>query len=314
MSSSLDTGKYVSLRSAEQKVSVRYRFRHFEALRSTLLFVAGDCGVSQKGLTRFRNCGDLAGVYENDETHELKVRSRHCKNRWCPACGHYAQARTKKRVLTWLKTHGTRNLKFVTLTLAPSSVSLSERIAHLLKSFRRLRSSQLWRALNAQGLAVVETTYSAVHASWHTHLHVVACLNYVHYKALSEAWRVASSGSFIVDIRTLSRDIQPEKVAEYVSSYVSKAPAGVAGDNLPLVREWVLALTNCHWVVAFGKRNEKLTEPETLPKERLGDWIYVDTLFHLVQRAESGDAYAASVLARLDDAREVDTVCDPPSG
>jgi hypothetical protein len=204
--------------------------------------------------------------------------------------------------------------KLLTLTLKSSSAPLPDRVALLLKSFRRLRSSRLWRAMNASGVGVVETTYKPETESWHAHLHCVMTARYVSCRELSKAWRVASKGSFIIDIRALRSKNANQDVANYVTSYITKTPTGVDPQNLPVLEAWVNALTSNHWIVGFGKRNVATSKPDQGEKPPKETWVSLGFLNDLLEKANYGDSRAVAIVAKLAQASETDCLLDPPDG
>lgn len=318
VASQLDQGKYPCTRFEERSSETEWRFRHCSDLRNTLLSVAEWAGASQKAVARFRACGSLAAVWRSESTGSLRVIANHCRNRWCPRCRSYVQTRTRKRIAKWLTTVDRKRLKFVTLTLRPSSQPLSEHLALLWSSFRRLRRSRLWRALNARGIGVAETTRGATGQHWHVHLHLLVESPYVDARKLSAAWRIASSGSFIVNVKQVRRDQPQEAIVHYLSSYLAKEPPGVSATDAALVTEWVTALTAQHWVVAFGRRVVPAAEPEAVTQLDAGPWVFVSTLAALLVSAARGHSDSILVLRELESAREGDShflsspVCDDP--
>lgn len=310
--SQLDPGKYPSSGNDDARLESEWRFRGCAELRETLLKVAEWAGASTKAVNRFRLCGSMATVWRSESTGSLKVRANHCHNRWCPRCRVYVQNRTRRRIEKWLKTANRSALKFVTLTLRPSSRPLSEHLAHLLKSFRRLRSSRFWRALSVRGMGIAETTRGATGRDWHLHLHLIIESPYMDARKLSDAWRTASGGSFIVSVKGVRRDQATEKLIEYLAGYMAKEPPGVDATDAKLVTEWVHALTAQHWVVAFGQA-KRVEIPEKVDEERdPGPWEYVAPLATLILAARGGHEIAIDLLQRLDAGREVDQRCDPP--
>ena len=303
----LDPGKYPSPRHNEPALESDWRFRHCPELRETLLSVAEWAGASTKAVNRFRLCGSMASVWRSQSTGALKVRAMHCRNRWCPKCRVYVQNRTRRRIETWLKTADRTRLKFLTLTLKPSSRPLSDHLAHLLSSFRRLRLSPFWRALNARGIAVAEVTRGASGQHWHLHLHMLIESPYVDARKLSVAWRTASKGSYIVHVEAVRRNQSGEKLVNYLASYLAKEPPGVNATDAELVTEWVRALTAMHWVVAFGRRTKTPETEEPPPDRDQGPWIYVAPLATLLLAARGGHEVARGLLAELENGRETDS-------
>ena len=300
----LDSGKYPSPTDSTEPLEQNWRFRGMEELRGTLLSVAEWAGASTAAVNRFRRCGEHASVFRSESTGRLRVIADHCRNRWCPRCRVYVQVRTRRRIEKWLASADRHKLKFVTLTLQSSSQPLQEQIARLLKSFRSLRSSPVWRAASARGLAVVETTWNPTTARWHPHLHLLAEMSYLLKQRLSDAWRAASKGSFIVDIKKVRSDSDIGKLGGYLASYLAKEPPGVEPGQPDLVRQWVEALTATHWVVAFGKRQPPLEQEQSQPEADPGPWTFVAPLKTLILAARGGHEIAVALLRELDHAKE----------
>lgn len=308
----LDPGKYPSTHHDETLLETGWRFRGCEDLRETLLACAEWGGASTKAVNRFRMCGSFASVWRSESTGSLKVRANHCHNRWCPRCRVYVQNRTRKRVQKWLKTAERDRLKFVTLTLKPSSRPLADHLAHLLKSFRRLRSTRWWRALNVRGIGVAETTRGANGSHWHLHLHLVIESPYLDARQLSAAWRTASKGSYIVDVKKVRTAETTDKLTEYLAGYLAKEPPGVDATDAKLITEWVRALTAQHWVVQFGARKKAEIPEEPEQEKDAGPWEYVAPLATLILAARGGHEVAVGLLEKLENARETDSTADPP--
>lgn len=308
----LDHGKYPASGHDERLLEAEWRFRTCSELRQTLLSVAEWAGASTKAVNRFRLCGSFASVWKSESTGKLKVRANHCHNRWCPRCRSYVQQRTRERIRKWLATAEQSSLKFVTLTLKPSSRPLSDHLAHLLTSFRRLRKRHFWRALGAAGIGVAETTRGAEGRNWHLHLHLIIESPYCDARKLSAEWRLASKGSYIVKVKPVRRDQPQEKLVEYLAGYMAKEPPGVAATDAKLVGEWVRALTANHWVVAFGKRKAAQEQTESVEPLDAGPWEYVAPLSTLILAARGGHEVALALLGQLEHARETDSTADPP--
>lgn len=104
-------------------------------------------------------------------------------------------------------------LKFVTLTYRNDVTRQQVRrsLQHLVQSFRR------------QGKVFEYARFPEYTKAGRIHLHLVVLAPFIYQLDLSEAWRIASQGSYIVDIRRIWSDKQ---LAAYVTKYVAKQPAG----------------------------------------------------------------------------------------
>lgn len=307
--SQLDSGKFPSIsQSDHDAAAIAWRFRGCESLREALLRVSDWAGPTSAAVSRFRRCGSRAVVQRSAATGRYRVVAEHCRNRWCPRCRTYASRRIRRSVLAFAR--GAANLKLLTLTLKPSSAPLRTQVANLWSAFRRLRQTRWWRNLAPRGVAVLETTRPGGER-WHLHLHAVVSSRFLDSRELSRQWRLASRGSFIVDVRAVKRrgkagnDESADSVAQYVAGYVAKPPDGVTPTDLDSLAEWLNALTNCHWITRFGPR-PKSPPPEPPPAEPPdpGPWLTVASLAALVYAARNGHPVAQDVLRELETADE----------
>lgn len=149
--------------------------------------------------------------------HEISVLVD-CRNRFCPDCSPRRSARIASR-LTWLINHIEKQpgagLKLITLSTANcSDVRLG--IAHLIKSFRKLRNRAFWGRYVYGGAFVIEVTGRP--GDWHPHIHAVVYSLYLPQKKLSQGWRKVSGGT-----ACWINSVAPSKAAHYVTKYISKS-------------------------------------------------------------------------------------------
>jgi hypothetical protein len=87
--------------------------------------------------------------------------------------------------------------------------------AHLLKSFRKLRSKKLWKSNVAGGAFVLEVT--GVPGNWHCHLHAVIQSRYIPQAQLSRAWLNVSGAVYVWIKRTATN-----RIVAYLTKYLAK--------------------------------------------------------------------------------------------
>lgn len=285
-------------RLADTLITSRYasdRTRWVEALSADVSMHALQC--------RLEACGRNAWVERNADTGQYRIVADGCKQRFCPRCSRIFSRRCKDRIEQWTTTLDlthTKRLKMLTLTMRHSTAPLQKQLQNLRQSFRRLRQRSLFKRSLSSGIGVIQVTYNADSDTWHPHLHVLVHGDYIAVGKLSQAWKHASHGSTIVDIRAV-RDAS--KVIDYVTRYISRP---IDFDDAPppeRLREFVKTLKGARMLIAFGKVPKAVK-----PKPSDETWTYVDSVAGLIRRARSDDERAALILATLD--RTPDTNAD----
>lgn len=137
-----------------------------------------------------------------------------CHSWACPQCAEDNRARTIAR-LVYAHHHQRANsegLKMVTLTYHHDveKPELHRTLQHLIQALRRQYGI-------IEYARFVERTQRG-----RFHIHLVLDAPFIPQKELSELWRTATHGAFIVDIRAVH---SARQVARYVTKYLTKAPA-----------------------------------------------------------------------------------------
>lgn len=258
----------------------------------------------ERALTRYQYCQTLLTVQENSITRRHRVVGNSCNHRLCPHCALMIADRRRNQFVDMIRAVGETDRlrwRFITLTLKPSSSPLCEQIEHLRASFRRLRQQLIWKKSQLWGKAVVEITMNPTTLLWHPHLHVICYGAFLPQKELSKNWYLATDGSYVCDIRSVSSDRQ---AANYVSKYMSKGITTLpekAGDGA--LDELVIAFRENRTLISFGKKpctpgDEE--EPLDLDEdERKGDWIDIGTIEQIENDANNGDERALAILREL---------------
>lgn len=243
---------------------------------------------------RLETCGRNAWVEHNQDNGQFRIVADGCKLRFCPRCSGIFAKRCRERINSWtekLQTTTQLRLKMVTLTMKHTRAPLQHQVKHLRQSFRRLRQRSLWKNSLSSGIGVMQITYNADDDTWHPHLHVLCHGKFIPQAKLTEAWKHASGGSTIVDIRAV-RDVT--KVVDYVTRYISR-PIDF-NDKPPPERlvEFIGAIKGARLLIAFG---DVPKAPKPPASEEV--WTYVNSLAYLVYDAKRGGQKSAAVLACL---------------
>lgn len=165
---------------------------------------------------RFDNCGCDCVIESTEDGQHWRLRANYCGDRFCVPC---AKARAKRIVENLTNVIGDQRVRFLTLTLKKDDRGLKERLDDLLGSFSKLRAMKVWRDTVTAGAYFVEITRGEAGDFWHVHVHALITGQYLVQHSLSEAWKKASKGSFIADIRAV-HDV-PQRVG-YVAKYATK--------------------------------------------------------------------------------------------
>jgi hypothetical protein len=139
------------------------------------------------------------------------------------------------------------------------------------------------------GVWFFQTTFNGATQQWHPHLHCVIVGKWLSKHKWSAAWRLASRGSYIVDIQPIK---DPTEVAKYVSRYAAR-PYRLAGLDLDHRKECIWAFASRRLFGTWGPRPERpIVSKRPIDMgtwEPIGSWSYV-------MWASSHDARARAVL------------------
>jgi len=247
--------------------------------------------IREEKFWRYMSCGTEARVEQNaDDPARFRLRCFRCNDRWCPSCQHRRRRWLLARVLPRLPQ---KNLRLVTLTQRANELPLRVQVENLQQAFKRLRRSTLWRRTQLGGYQFLEITFNQQTGRWHPHLHCLVEGHYVHKRELVDQWKIASKGSFILDIQFL---FKPQLATRYVTKYVTKPiPAAVYRVESRL-DEAILSLKGIRFYQPFGSwyRIDRKEE-----EDFTNDWIDVGSYNDLRSRAVNGDPEAEVILLIL---------------
>lgn len=267
-------------------------FRHsgWAQDRARVLAALTDSGQPANRLASFSDCGRSFWVLQDRASpYDLKIVPHRCHDRFCEPCGHERVEDIRRNLSERLSEHPHR---FLTLTIASTSEPLSELLTHLLESFRRLRQGKWWKEHVSGGAAFLEIKYNPARKRWHPHLHIVCTGKFMPQKVLSEQWKVASRGSYIVDIRLVR---SRHELLQYATKYVTKPLPKSVRFQPALLRECIVALKGKRLIITFGSWAKwQLTARNTE-----GDWDCLGQLHTLQSKAYAGDEDAADAISIL---------------
>jgi hypothetical protein len=191
------------------------------------------------------------------------------------------------------------------LTLRASTESLQDLLDLLYTSFAKLRRTCLWSQTQDGGVAFCEVKWCNATNRWHPHLHVLTEGKYIAKQALSNAWRKATGGSFIVHVTKIRH---ADTAVGYVVKYASKPHDHSMMHDPDRLDEAVLALKGRRLCLTFGTwRGVRLTE---VPDR--GTWTPVAPLSRLIVQSRLGEPAAAAILDSLPSTSLPDDCRSPP--
>lgn len=238
----------------------------------------------------FRYCGAHAWVDRSvDDPTKYRVRSDRCHDRFCLPCG---QERSRVIAHNVRERLDAKRARFVTLTIRASTEALTDLLNLLYSSFAKLRRTCLWSQTQTGGVAFLEVKWCKGTNRWHPHLHILTEGRYIAKQALSNAWRKATNGSFIVDVKKIT---SADRAVGYVVKYASKPHDHSMLHDPDRLDEAVIALKGRRLCLTFGTwRGVKLTDvPET------GTWTPIASLSRLIVQARAGEPAAKEILNHL---------------
>lgn len=244
---------------------------------------SGDPGLTKRA-AKMEDCCRWPMLAKDSKNRPIALLG-YCRDRMCPKC----QERRSHRVFaaSMAAIAKASSIRFVTLTLAQSERSLDDQLDHLTNSFRRLRQSELWKQSVDGGIATIEVTRGQRCGHWHVHMHVLITGKYISQGALSEQWKRASEGSFIVDIRAVH---DRAKATRYVAKYASKPANTKSWEEADLV-EFAKGVKGKRMIIAFGIYHSSKIERDNEPERAKLDCSVV-TFGLLKSQSEAGNKNA----------------------
>lgn len=295
-----------SLESRESNAHFRQDLR-YEALRharwhdvrdKTITMLEHN-GTGSTSLTRFKDCGKAAFVYQHNDCPTLvRIRCDKCRHRLCQPCQHERGNIIRHNLEKLAFTAGKR-LKMLTLTLKHSTRPLRAQLDHLVASFREFRRLRIWTKAVKAAAWVIEITLG-LDGLWHPHIHCLIDGNYMGVGWLTQAWLACTGTSTQVHIMAISA----HNGARYISKYVGKTCSNNVYEQPGRYEEYATAMKGRRICSTLGAwRKCPLAESEA-DEELLGTklpmgaahWHSIGSFDEFVSRSHAGDPAAREVL------------------
>lgn len=281
-----------------QTESQNFLMAGMERHRTSILHAMVNLKYTEKMQDRFASCCQHSTVIRHSQSHELKLASISCGQRFCPHCGNAYRKKVAQKIEDLMGRSRQNVWRFITLTIRSSNNDLKTQIAFLKASFRRLRQTTLWQTTQLMGYGVIEMTWSSRRLQWHPHIHIVSRGVFVSQASLSKQWAECSKGSEVVDIRKIKSS--PTAATE-LCSYLTKMPNIPDDDGkVGLMTELLAALKGTHMLIPFGVRDAIADDLDTQPTETYSnEWEFVCTFDNLLKRISNGDISATEMYDEL---------------
>lgn len=195
---------------------------------------------------RLFDCFNDYRCFWNARTLEATAKPTRCYLRVCPICqrqrARFLEHRFKQLI------HRCKHPMLWTLTLKNSSDELPDQYARITTLFKALRRQTWWTDNVRGGFWVFEATYNKEHDHWHPHLHMILDTRWLPHHEFKKRWLALTGDSYILHFH---RDIHRNRVAHYVSKYLSKT---FSPSMLPHYRldEWLFGTKSIRFWSAFG--------------------------------------------------------------
>lgn len=242
------------------------------------LYYSIDCGAESRKIERLDDCHKFAWFARNQQSGEVRVQSNHCRLRWCPLCSHIKSWFISHSITEWLETKSAP--KLLTLTLRHSGNSLANQISDIYHHFQNFRRVKWIKKAVQGGIWFFQVKYNEKSGDYHPHIHILLDSDFLPQQSLSDTWLKVTSGSYIVDIRTV---YNPPKAASYVARYVAR-PANLADMPIEQRQQVYMALHGRRLAGSWGTgKGVNLTgkPPETDEKwTRIADWQTIRELLN----------------------------------
>lgn len=289
---------YEQLMNTATPAELQFRHSHWWQRREKVIAAHTLAGWSERKSFNFRNCGAACTVEWSEKEQRHRLRGSYCKNRHCEPCMRAKAGKIRSNLQKRLSEHPGKEHRFITLTLAHTDDTLAAQIKRLYTSFRKLRSTKLWKRSQDGGAFMLEV--KKTDSGWHPHLHIISEGRWINAHELSLQWKTVTGDSFIVDVRMIHRD---KDVAGYICKYISKSTSPTVWNNDDDAREWIAASKGVRICSTYGNwRGCKLSEPSEDP----GDWEKIGELADLINRARAGNDGDFQLLLKLRPPGETD--------
>jgi hypothetical protein len=264
---------------------VLWRHGHWRNMRDKIRRAITATSNPYKRLARWDCCGACGVVEYSKSRNQHRATAWHCKDRLCRPCMRKSRRTIRQIIKNNVKGQRAR---FVTLTLDHREESLKEMMGRGKSAFGRLKRGKFWKTHCAGGICVPETKIGK-DGRWHYHFHMVTTGRFMDQDELSKAWKKASRGAFIVDIKIV--DDMDGQVA-YITKYVTKLIDADMLDQEPQLIEFVSAMKGQRTWNVFGNWKADDTDAADTGEN---DWTPVCTVIELNKARDRGEEWAVTL-------------------
>ena len=272
------------------KDAIGFRHSGWQRTRRRVALALRNADAPRSRVVAFDNCGHRAYVLQCLNDPDLyKIASSKCKDRFCKPCARERAGRVARSLLEHV---GSKELRFITLTLKTQTPNLSFELHRLYKAFQALRRRNFWKGHVAGGAALLEVKYNQSSDRWHPHLHILVEGRYVPCGKLADEWRHVTGDSFIVDVRAVKDN---DRVTRYICKYATDPIDRSIGKDVDLLAQAIEAFKGRKSCLTFGSWRGVLL----LDKDDDRGWRHITALNDLLWDAKEGDLDAQRILASL---------------
>lgn len=255
--------------------------RHWDIRRHIILALeAGYSNWEHHAATALSTCSNGAAFFVDPATAKVRPWVSRCHHRMCLHCGHTRSAKVAEQI--HLIANKLAQPRLMVLTVASVNRPLRDQLAHLRRSFRKLRNRKLWKSLVTGGVYTIEITRNQKTGLWHPHLNAIVGGKYFPQQLLRKLWHDVTGGAKIVWVAKVS---DRQGAARELAKYIGK-PQHVDEWPAPAIRDYAYAVNGERLVQTFGDvyglkvADRDVDEPESADVYR----VKISRLVHLAHR------------------------------
>jgi hypothetical protein len=283
---------------AAEEFELEYRHGDRKKRRVAITAAMRAAGYPANRIERFENCGGAARVVENASSGQFKVRAFYCHDRWCEKCSSPRTLGIADNLVAALGRSPVPGV-CVVLTTVHTDDPLPVQVNGLLKNFRKLRETSLWKSAILGGAYFLQMHVADSDGRWHVHVHcVLQCVQHFGKAAwldaldLSATWFTITGDSSNVHVSQI-KDVQ--HAAREACRYACRPIDDDATDDTDSLAEMMRAIGGRRLCSTIGTwRGMKLNAKPAVDESEI--WLDHGRLIDLVWNARRGDQWANRVL------------------
>jgi len=187
-------------------------------------------------LERWRKCRTMAWHIYYPETGLIKIQSNSCRLRFCPMCGDARVSIIAHSCSEFFQKQSF--VRFLTLTLKHSDLSLAEQIRRMKKCYIKLGRRVGWKKYVTGSVAFLHVKWNE-NTGWHVHLHILLTGSYLPQKWLSAEWLKVTGDSPVVHVQAAHSD---KELGEAIKDFARYA--GCPANLLKIPAEYQLEVVH----------------------------------------------------------------------